>query len=157
MSISRKEFLRTAGSTALFAYMGISVVGCSSSSTGPEEEPEGSGVDGLTIDGFVLTVNLSASSFSSLLSEGGKVLSLEGAFLAVNVDGENIRVFTNVCTHTRCTDQWSFSPNQFTCNCHGSTFNNAGEVTGGPANGDLTEYQVTRTNNTIVIDKTVTV
>jgi cytochrome b6-f complex iron-sulfur subunit len=42
-----------------------------------------------------------------------------------------------VCPHLGCTVNWNAAEAKFICPCHGSQFNAAGEVTGGPASSGL--------------------
>ncbi|MGB0347922.1 MAG: Rieske 2Fe-2S domain-containing protein [Balneolaceae bacterium] len=147
---NRKEFLKTASSATLISILGLSFTNCSDSSTGSEEEEP---LNGLELDGFVVTVDLSHPNFESLNSEGGTAISTIGGFLAVNIDGTTIRAFTNFCTHNRCNDQWSTSGTDFICNCHGSRFNNKGVPTQGPAQADLTEFSVSRDGSSLIINK----
>jgi len=162
-SVTRKDFLRTAGSTALFTALGIGFYGCSSTSTGglddldENEDPpaNGSDADAITIsdNGNTITIDLLNSSVSDLNEQGGWVLIRDANTLVVNVGGETIRSFTSVCTHTGCSTNWAFSNSLFECTCHGSRFNTSGEVTRGPASRDLEEFSVTREDNLITIKK----
>lgn len=108
MYSDRKEFLKKAGSVALFAALGIQYTACSSS-TGPEtnNDDDGNGENPITIEGNKVTLDISSSFFDDLQNQGGMVVSVSGGFLAVNVDGTTIRAFTNVCTHTGCTNNWN--------------------------------------------------
>ena len=65
-NVTRKDFLRTAGSTALFAALGIGFFGCSTSTdsmNGNGDMPPTNGDDGITITdgGNTITVDLSAA------------------------------------------------------------------------------------------------
>lgn len=169
-SCSRKTFLKTAGSTALFAAIGINLTGCGSTmdsngdptpgpgGPGPTEPPEG-----VTINGNTVTIDITHQSFSHLANEGQWEMITQAGLLVVNVDGNSIRAFTNTCTHEHCTDDWSFSNGLFRCGpgvCgHGSEFNTSGEWVSGAQDqpgvntGDLLEYGVTRSDNTVTINK----
>lgn len=152
---TRSEFLKTAGSFALFSALGISIASCSSEESitgmnGPSEENEQNAV---TVEGNVVTVDLTDDYFSALTRPSGMAYSDVGGFLAVNIDGTIIRAFTNVCTHAACSNQWSLTGETFVCNCHNSVFNTAGQPTSGPAERDLTEYGVSRSDNTLTITK----
>ncbi len=155
MYSDRKEFLKKAGSVALFAALGIQYSACSSS-TGPENnsnDDDGDGENPITIEGNKVTLDISSSFFDDLQNQGGMVVSVSGGFLAVNVDGTTIRAFTNVCTHTGCTNNWNLPGDRFVCTCHNSVFNLNGRPISGPAERDLAEFQVSRNGNTVVIDK----
>lgn len=161
-SFSRKSFLKTAGSTALFAAIGIPMTSCGSTmdsdgdpggpgpGPGPTAPPEG-----VTISGDTVTIDLSKEPVSHLANEGQWRLITQAGLLVVNVDGDTIRSFTNVCTHQGCTQNWSFTNSRFNCSCHGSQFNIAGEWLAGPEGntGDLEEFDVSRSGNTVTITK----
>ena len=155
--VSRKDFLRTAGSVALFAALGISFSACSSP-TSPEADPTPnppppSGSNGITVNGNTVTINLNTSNTERLKSSGGWLL-IEGAqVIVVNVDGSTIRAFSSVCTHQGCATNWAFSSGLFECTCHGSRFNTSGQVVRGPAASNLPEYSVSRNGDTVTITK----
>jgi Rieske Fe-S protein len=50
----------------------------------------------------------------------------------VKIDGE-IRALSRKCTHLGCGVPFCESSGQFECPCHGSAFNRAGELRGGPS------------------------
>lgn len=160
--LTRKNFLKKAGSTALFAALGISFIpGCSSSPTGANnpDDNQGTGSGGnssaINVSGNTTTVDLAHSEVSGLKESGGWLLITKGNanILVVNIDGSTYRAFSSVCTHTGCTDSWTFSSSQFICNCHGSRFNTQGQVVNGPATADLPEYGTSVNNDTLTITK----
>ena len=154
---SREEFLRTAGSAALFAALGITVSACGGTSTDPgiddDNGDSGGAGNGITVNGSTVTIDLTSNAGKPLASSGGWLLSTAAGILAVNVDGATIRAFSNVCTHSGCPDSWQFTGGEFVCTCHNSKFNTAGEVTAGPADRNLPEYAVSRNGNTVTITK----
>lgn len=159
-SFTRKDFLKTAGSTALFATLGIGFYGCNSSTdatNGLEETPPpGNGSnDAVTItnNGNTITIDLADESLSGLSQEGGWMLIRDANTLVVNADGETIRSFTSVCTHQGCSTSWQFSNNRFECTCHGSRFDTSGSVVRGPASRDLEEFSVTKDGDFLTINK----
>jgi cytochrome b6-f complex iron-sulfur subunit len=88
-----------------------------------------------------VTFSLASSPYDVLDTVDSWLLHPAENILLVNVNGA-IRAFTSVCTHQACVTDWTYNSPTFTCNCHGSKFNNKGEVTAGPAASDLKEYQV---------------
>lgn len=158
----RKRFLKTAGSTALFAFLGVGFYGCSSS-TSPNgdnvanDPPDDDGeVDsGITItdNGNTISIDLTKSDVSALNNSGGWLLISSVSTLIINIDGSSFRAFTSVCTHQGCSTDWSFSENLFICNCHDSRFNTAGEVVKGPASSDLDEFSATVDGDIVTITK----
>jgi Rieske Fe-S protein len=70
--------------------------------------------------------------------------------------GNTFRCLSAVCTHLGCTVNHAGAG--FHCPCHGSTFDNQGKVTSGPAPRALTWYLVTMSKDTkIMVDKGQTV
>lgn len=159
---SRKQFLRTAGSTALFATLGIGIYGCGSDNTvgGIDSEPPTSpSDDAITIsdNGNKIEIDLSDDSVSGLQIEGGWLLVTGANTLVVNVGDNVIRAFTSVCTHQECSRDWGFSNGVFEClesGCgHGSRFDTNGKVIRGPATRDLAEFTVVTENDIVTITK----
>lgn len=158
--IDRSTFLKTAGSAALFAALGITFTGCggSDSVTGSDTNDNGNnnngnGGSGISISGNVVTLDLQASNLSGLRVSGGWLLIAEALVLVVNIDGDFIRAFSSVCPHEGCTTDWSFANNRFRCNCHNSVFENDGTFVAGPAGQDLQEFQVERDGDIVTITK----
>lgn len=155
--VTRKDFLRTAGSAALFASLGIVYPSCSSpTDSGPGNPPVTQpppGSNAIVIDGNRITINLNHSSTQALRNAGSWMLITQASTLVVNVDGTIIRAFSSICTHEGCSTNWQFSNNVFECTCHGSRFNTSGAVVRGPATTNLPEYNVTRDGDTVVIQK----
>jgi cytochrome b6-f complex iron-sulfur subunit len=159
LSVSRKQFLRTAGSAALFAALGISFSSCSvndaTTDPGPSNptptQPPNS--NAITVQGNTITIDLSHSTTSNLKNQGQWLLISQATTIVVNVDGTTIRAFTSVCTHAGCATNWQFDSSRFTCTCHGSQFNTSGQVVRGPATANLAEFSVTRNGDTLTIQK----
>jgi cytochrome b6-f complex iron-sulfur subunit len=160
LSVSRKQFLRTAGSAALFAALGISISSCNvndatsdsgGSSTPPPSLPPNS--PAINIQGNTITIDLSQSTTSNLKTQGQWLLISQATTIVVNVDGTTIRAFTSVCTHAGCATNWQFDSSRFTCTCHGSQFNTSGQVVRGPATANLAEFSVNRNGDTLTIQK----
>ncbi|MCA1803314.1 MAG: Rieske (2Fe-2S) protein [Rhodothermaceae bacterium] len=150
---SRKDFLRTACSTSVFATLGITLTGCEvTSEKGGNDEPV-IPEEAITINGNSIILNLDKEGIDVLNEEGRWFFILEALTLVVNVDGERIRAFTSVCTHQGCATEWSFISGNARCNCHLSQFNNRGEPVFGVATVPLPEYQVTRNGNIVTITK----
>jgi len=71
--------------------------------------------------------------------------------LFVYRDHEGIKAVSAVCTHLGCILEKS--TDGFECPCHGSCYNNDGEVLSGPAPRNLAWYQVSRAaDGKIVVD-----
>lgn len=153
---TRREFLQKAGSTALFAALGISFLSsCGSSIDDDATMPGGmpNNTTGIRIEGNITNLDLTQANLSNLKNQGGWLLIRQSQLLVVNVDGQTIRAFTSVCTHSGCDNAWAYSNSQFICNCHGSVFSNGGQRLSGPANRDLQEFSVQRNGDNVVITK----
>lgn len=178
---SRKQFLRTAGSTALFATLGIGLYGCDTTDAGLDDSgndqsgpgspsPSDGAIAGLTavrtnnagvtVAGNEITLDLTDETLSKLKNEGQALWLTDEKVLTVNVDGTTIRSFTAVCTHSgpgnNCSDRWSLGGGNFNCGCHGSRFNSSGKVVRSPAESDLAEFSTQRDgdNENLVTIKT---
>lgn len=62
------------------------------------------------------------------------------------------RVLEQTCTHLGCPIAWTPTSNTFNCPCHGSVFNKAGQVVGGPAPSPLHTHSYQITNGALVIE-----
>ena len=60
-------------------------------------------------------------------------------------DHEGVRAVSAVCTHLGCTLEKS--SDGFLCPCHGSCYNNQGDVLSGPAPRNLAWYEVSRSQD----------
>lgn len=160
-SVSRKEFMKTAGSVALFSALGIPFITSCSDSTSAMDDNGGDSVtnivsgneEGITIAGNSVIIDVSSNAGAALRSTGGWLLITGAQVLAVNIGGGTIRAFTSVCTHQGCDTSWGFSNNLFTCSCHGSQFDTGGGVVRGPASRDLEEFIVDREDDEVTITK----
>lgn len=154
---TRKDFLRTAGSTLLFASLGISLSSCGnvtdSVSEGIDPVDPSDPDSPIKINGNTITLDLSSPQLEKIKMEGEWLLIADANTLVVNVDGNTIRAFTSVCTHTGCSTNWAFNGELFTCTCHNSKFNTSGTVVQGPANSDLEEFKVDRDDEILTITK----
>ena len=71
-------------------------------------------------------------------------------FIARTPDG--ILALWQKCTHLGCAVPWVESEKQFHCPCHGSLFNELGEVTGGPAPRPLDIFPVEIRSGEVWVD-----
>ncbi len=167
LPIDRGTFLRTAGSAALFAALGITLPGCGGGDpvspgapvTPPITPPTGPGgtTAGLSLSGNVLTIDLREGSFTGLQSSGGwTVINLQVSgrqvnLLAVNVDGTTIRAFSSICPHAGCSTNWQYANDRFRCTCHDSVFENSGRRVSGPATRNLAEFSASRSGTSLAV------
>ena len=152
MKNKRRKFLKSAGSTALFASLGSSFfLSCDDTEEVINPDENNTSENGFTADGDTYTIELNHPNFTILKSSGGWLLFNEGGMLLVNVGQDIIRAFSNSCPHQGCRTSWKYSNNNFTCTCHNAVFTNIGERVSGPAPSDLTSYTVVRDSDTITI------
>jgi Rieske Fe-S protein len=72
----------------------------------------------------------------------GSETRVEDANLTLLRDGEGVYAISNICTHLGCTV--ARTTDGFACPCHGSRFDDAGRVVGGPAPRALPWLEVSR-------------
>ena len=75
----------------------------------------------------------------------GARVSLDQRRVCVVRDGSKLAVISTICTHLGCTV--GISDTGFACPCHGSRYDQDGNVVGGPAPKSLAWYQVTLAPN----------
>lgn len=86
----------------------------------------------------------------------GSQTVLPEAKMVIRREGNRIAAISTVCTHLGCTV--NPSDTGFDCPCHGSTYDQSGEVTGGPAPAALAWFKVAQQpNGELVVDKHATV
>lgn len=84
-------------------------------------------------------------------SAGSQVI-LQEAKLAIRRRGNAFAAVSTVCTHLGCTV--NAVDTGFDCPCHGSTYDERGTVTGGPAPRPLDWFKVTQApNGELIVDK----
>jgi cytochrome b6-f complex iron-sulfur subunit len=153
LSESRRQFLEKAGLATVLSTFGVAFfTSCVSS-----EEPDGSTTpptttapNGITVSGSTIQVNLTIQT--RLAASGGWLLIESAKTLVANLNGTYVAL-TSVCTHSGCFDSWSFANNKFTCTCHNSIFDTAGQVLQGPATQPLQVYTTSVSGTTLTINK----
>ncbi|MEQ8237637.1 MAG: Rieske (2Fe-2S) protein [Cyclobacteriaceae bacterium] len=137
--MDKRQFLKSASAATVLVSFGLTLASCS------EEDNPAPTNDGDT----KTTVDLTDAAFAALGADGGWVLHPSKNILLVNVGGA-ISAFTSVCTHSRCSRDWSFGSNAV-CTCHGSAFNAEGVVVNGPATRNLARISVVQDGNTLTL------
>ncbi|HEX2988325.1 MAG TPA: ubiquinol-cytochrome c reductase iron-sulfur subunit [Chloroflexota bacterium] len=64
--------------------------------------------------------------------------AVQGVFVLRH--GDQILVFSNVCTHMGCSVRWLAWRQQIICPCHGGMYDRWGHLMGGPPSSDLPLY-----------------
>jgi cytochrome b6-f complex iron-sulfur subunit len=165
--MTRKEFLRKASAGALISFFGINLFACSENPTDSGGSDNGGGdngggnsggdtTPGLTIDGDTITIEKGTEAGDKIDATGDFYNITDASVMLINIDGSEVRAFTNVCTHQQCTTSWSYGSDRLQCACHGSQFDENGNVVSGPATRPLTEYVVTQDDSAITVDKSQT-
>ena len=54
--------------------------------------------------------------------------------------GNDLKIFSNTCTHMQCPVHWDASLNEFLCPCHGGLYDMDGRNVGGPPPKPLPQY-----------------
>lgn len=86
------------------------------------------------------------------LYTSGNQVSLQESKIVIRRRGDKIAAISTICTHLGCTV--NPSDTGFDCPCHGSTYDEQGTVTGGPAPAALAWYRVKQTpSGELVVDK----
>ena len=82
----------------------------------------------------------------------GARIALDARRVCVVRDGDNLAAISTTCTHLGCIV--AVSETGFACPCHGSRYDQDGNVTSGPAPRALSWYQVSLApNGELVVDK----
>jgi Rieske Fe-S protein len=89
--------------------------------------------------------------FSRKIKDGWTEVTQTGVAYAVTHDGQNVKVFSNVCTHLQCRASWHEDRGIFICPCHDGLFSVDGEVLGGPPPRPLDQFQTKIENGQIRI------
>lgn len=149
LSESRRKFLESAGISLVLGTFGVSFfTSCSSMEDADPSIPPSNSSSGITISGNTIKIEL---NIQTLLKTAGNWLLIENARILVANVNDTYVALTSVCTHSGCSDNWTFSNNRFTCTCHGSAFDPSGRVLNGPATAPLTQYTTKLSGTTLTI------
>jgi|WetSurMetagenome_2_1015567.scaffolds.fasta_scaffold00396_12 Rieske Fe-S protein len=144
-SISRRDFLKKTGTTALAAAMAGPLVGM--------EADAASGKPPLPMQ--PITLDLSDANYTVLAKAGGAVKipnphDAKKPIIVSRVSDGEAAAFSSKCTHLGCEVPLPEN-NVITCPCHGSKFDASGKVTHGPAGKNLMQFSATISGNTLTI------
>lgn len=89
--------------------------------------------------------------FSRRIRDGWVESSQTGVAYAVTHDGENVKVFSNVCTHLSCRVNWDEGRQGFFCPCHDGLFDVDGGIVAGPVPRPLDQFQTKIENGQLSI------
>jgi cytochrome b6-f complex iron-sulfur subunit len=151
--VTRRQFCAEACQVASCATLATLVSSCSG---GSPTSPSGGGGGTTTLgklpgqfSGSTVRVNTAGSA---LLDVGGRVLaeSTAGVFLIARTSTSTFSAIDAVCTHEGCTIT-SADGNIYVCPCHGSRYNQSGQVLAGPAKASLRQYATTFADGVLTI------
>jgi Rieske Fe-S protein len=89
--------------------------------------------------------------FSRKIKDGWIESTQTGVAYAITHDGQNVKVFSNVCTHLSCRVTWDEVKRSFLCPCHDAAFGADGQVLAGPPPRPLDQFKTKVTNGQMQI------
>lgn len=89
--------------------------------------------------------------FSRRIKDGWVESTQTGVAYAVTSGGEDVKVFSNVCTHLNCRVTWNEERQGFFCPCHDGLFGPDGTVLAGPPPRPLDQFQTKIENGQLSI------
>lgn len=95
------------------------------------------------------TIDISSSQYSALQKNGSYVYYSPSNIIIARDKNGNFVALYDVCTHAGCTIQFNANNSNFPCPCHGSIFDESGNVVNGPATSGLKKYSTTLTGNNL--------
>ncbi len=138
--VDRRDFIQKSlliAGGAMGASWLLQACGKSSSST---PAPAGGSVN--------FTIDISTSQYQALQTNG-KYLYVGSTILARDSSGNFVALY-DVCTHAGCTIGFN-GTNQFPCPCHGSIFDESGNVVQGPATAPVKKYTCTLSGTKLTV------
>lgn len=117
-------------SAIISAVVGLPVIGYVVSPALKKEKGEG----WITL-GPVTTLELGLPTrltFSEMKEVAWRRARINQTVYAVTDDGENITVFSDLCTHLSCKVHWEEERGVFVCPCHDGIYDKEGNVVSGP-------------------------
>ncbi len=79
--------------------------------------------------------------YSRVVQDGWVKSSQSGTAYIVATDAENMKVFSDRCTHLSCRVTWVAERSGFVCPCHDGVFGVDGKVVAGPPPEPLDEFE----------------
>ena len=139
--MNRRELIKnvTAGTITLFVVP-AAFTSCEKDPIDPDDNNDP--------DNTTLTIDLTASKYSNLGSEGGFVK--EGDIIIINT-GDGFIALSNICTHQGCKVSYDPGNDNLPCPCHGSVYSTSGSVLQGPADAPLKKYELAQEGDILTI------
>lgn len=137
--MNRKEFFSRVGFGAAAALLPACVAGLATSCSS-----EGGNTTAPTSVDFILDI-----STGSLATDGGFLVS--NKIVVARVNATTFLAVSAACTHEGTNVNYINSSNSFHCPNHGANFSSAGTHLNGPGSGNLQQYNVTLSGNSLRI------
>jgi cytochrome b6-f complex iron-sulfur subunit len=106
-----------------------------------------------TAVGNSMAIDLAVAANADLLAVGGAMLvdSAHDTIMVIRTSDTSVIALSAICTHAGCSMDYAASSHRLDCPCHGSQFNEQGQVVVGPARTPLKIYTATLANNVITV------
>lgn len=105
--------------------------------------------------GQSLCIDLTNAANKDLTTVGGAMLldTSSDTIMVIRQSSSDVVALSAICTHSGCSMNFNASQQLLDCPCHGSQFDESGNVLRGPANRPLRVYQTSldTTTNTITV------
>jgi len=160
--MDRRNFLQNTCPTITFAFFGLSYIqACSKGDDSVENNSTtvnntaGNASNGVSVNGNIITVDLSNATFSGLNNPGNYINLTANQLLILKISANEYRAFDNCCPHNGVRNKWSFGDDKFTCGEHGNSFSIDGsdvKACGSAAtSGGLTRYTASLNGDILTI------
>ena len=166
--MDRRNFLQNTCPTITFAFFGLSYIqACSKGDDSVDNNRHltivlennstgGKSVsNGVSVNGNIITVDLSNATFSGLTSPGNYINLTANQLLILKISDNEYRAFDNCCPHSGVRNKWSFGDDKFTCGEHGNSFsvdgNDVKACGSGATSGGLKRYTASLNGEVLTI------
>jgi len=160
--MDRRNFLQNTCPTITFAFFGLSYIqACSKGDDSVDNNSTtvnnitGTASNGVSVNGNIITVDLSNATFSGLNNPGNYINLTANQLLILKISANEYRAFDNCCPHNGVRNKWSFGDDKFTCGEHGNSFSIDGsdvKACGSAAtSGGLTRYTASLNGDILTI------
>ena len=160
--MDRRNFLQNTCPTITFAFFGLSYIqACSKGDDSVDNNSTtvnnstGNVSNGVSVNGNIITVDLSNTTFSGLNNPGNYINLTANQLLILKISANEYRAFDNCCPHNGVRNKWSFGDDKFTCGEHGNSFSIDGsdvKACGSAAtSGGLTRYTASLNGDILTI------
>jgi cytochrome b6-f complex iron-sulfur subunit len=132
--IERRQFFKQAGKWFGCSAAMVFLKACNSNDVSPS---------------VPFSIDLTTSAYSALQKVGGSVVV--NRVIIIRKSTSDYIALSTICTHQSCTVNYNSSTTELVCPCHGSVFNNSGQVLLGPASSPLPTYTVSISGNVLKV------